>query len=116
MRKVFRLRNGTLIGFAGDVARIQQVMRELRKNPERITTYKGDDINALVVYPDGVVRELGSTGWLEIKAPYHAIGYGETIARVAMDCGKSAADAVRKAMKFCPNTTGGKVQTVRLKK
>jgi ATP-dependent protease HslVU (ClpYQ) peptidase subunit len=115
VRKVFRLSNGTLIGFAGTLAKIQEVMKQLRKTPSKIDfkVAKGEELHALIVYSDGVVRELDSEGWTEIKAPYYAIGTGSLVAKVAMACDKSPAEAVRMAMKFDKNT-GGKVQIVKL--
>ena len=106
-----------MIGLAGTVARVQELARQLRKTPDvlHIKIPKDEELNALVVYPDGVVRELDGAGWIEVKAKYYAIGSGSTAAMVAMECGKSAADAVRIAMKF-DNNTGGKVQSVKLKR
>ena len=117
-RKVFRLRNGVLVGFAGTLALIQSTLAALRKSPDSNVEVKVDEENelhALIIYPNGRVRELDSAGWTEVKAKYHAIGSGSRDALVAMECGKTAAEAVRVAMRFDTNT-GGKVQTVSLKK
>ena len=117
VRKVFRLKNGTLVGLAGNVADVQNVVRELRKNPDKLEIKQpknGDEITALVVYTDGQVRELEGAGWVCVKAPFHAIGSGALEAKVAMRCGKSAAQAVKIASEF-DTKTGSKVQTVKLK-
>ena len=116
VRKVFRLENGTLIGFSGSRPAIQLAMRELKKHTDKLTAMQsaGGAIEAIVVSTDGAVRQLEESGWTETGAPYYAIGSGKQAALVAMRCGKSAKQAVRIAMDFDPHT-GGKVQSVKLK-
>jgi hypothetical protein len=43
-------------------------------------------------------------GLWEINGPFAAVGSGGDAALVAMDCGKSARDAVRVACKYDPNS------------
>jgi len=114
--KVFKLPNGTLIGFAGTLAKIQKCLRELEKNPDKLnikTSSKDDIFECIVISPDGKVKILESAGWVETEAKYYAIGSGRLPALVAMRCGKSARQAVKIAMDFDKNT-GGKVRSVQL--
>lgn len=116
--KVFKLPNGTLIGFAGTLAKIQNCMRDLKKDPNALTVLKApkeDIFECIVVYPDDKVRILESEGWVETEAKYYAIGSGRIPALVAMRCGKSARQAIKIAMDF-DKDTGGKVRTVQLDK
>jgi len=105
-----------LIGFAGDLTTISTIVSKLRKNPTGVFTVKSqNDLNGIMVKPDGHVMVLESGGWFGSDAKYYAIGSGRVPAMVAMRCGKSAAEAVKIAMDFDP-ITGGKVQSVRLNK
>lgn len=116
IRKVHRLRNGSLIGFAGTVGEIQEIMRRVKKAGDGILTIKPKGpLEGLLVYPDGQVMQLDKDGWIHLKAPYYAIGTGALAALVAMRLGKSAVDAVRLAGEF-DASTGGRIQTVRLEK
>jgi ATP-dependent protease HslVU (ClpYQ) peptidase subunit len=111
--KVFKLSSGTLIGFAGTLAKIQKCLRELKKDPEHINIPADDETECIVVYSDGKVRILDPDGWVETEAKYYAIGSGRIPALVAMRCGKSARQAVKIAMDFDKNT-GGKIKSVQL--
>lgn len=113
-RKVFKLKDGSLIGFAGNVPDIQAMIREMKKDPNKTMPGKSD-LYAIKVTQSGKVMERDAGGWSESEdAKYYAIGSGRVPALVAMHCGKSAKQAIEIAMKFDRNT-GGKVQTVRLK-
>lgn len=50
---------------------------------------------------------------IEVTEPYYALGSGAHHAITAMDCGRSARQAVQMAMKRDPNT-GGRVVSMRL--
>jgi ATP-dependent protease HslVU (ClpYQ) peptidase subunit len=113
-RKVFRLKTGILLGFAGDAHDFQKIVIELKKSPANLIPIKSS-LNVIMVRPDGVVMERDDSGWTQSeRAEFYAIGSGRTAALVAMTCGKSAAEAVRIAMLFDPHT-GGRVQMVKLK-
>lgn len=116
LRKVCRLRNGTLLGFAGTIAKIHALIKQAQKNPDGVLTIKPDkdELEALLIYQDGKVMQLDPGGWAEVKAKFYAIGSGDLPARVAMSCGLSAVEAVKKAMEF-DSKTGGRVQSVKLK-
>jgi 20S proteasome alpha/beta subunit len=117
VRKVYRLRNGSLIAFAGMLASIQAVVSKIKKDPNGILTISksdGSNIEGLLIYPDGKVMQFDGSGWTSVKADYYAIGSGAVVARVAMRLGLSAKEAVRLAFEFVPST-GGRIQTVKLK-
>jgi ATP-dependent protease HslVU (ClpYQ) peptidase subunit len=114
VRKVFRLKSGLLLGFAGDAHDFQRIITELKQNPNKLIPTKSD-LNVIMVKLDGTVMERDTGGWTQAEnAKFYAIGSGRVPALVAMTCGKTAAEAVKIAMMFDPHT-GGKVQTVRLK-
>ena len=117
-RKVFRLKNGVLIGFAGEVGRIQKTINALRRNPDDITVIKGtrggNELEALLVGHDGSISHFDGSNWFEVNAEYYAIGSGDTHAIVAMYMGASAKKAISVAMHFDKNT-GGSIRTVKLK-
>lgn len=76
------------------------------------------DVLGLLVLPRGRVYKIATTiispenwnegmddyGMWEINGPFAAVGSGGDMAIVAMDCGKSARDAVRVACKYDPNS------------
>ncbi len=74
-----------------------------------------DDDQFEVIVWDG--RVLKCSNYMlrltEIHEPYYAIGSGGVHAITAMDCGKSAAQAIQMAMKRDSNT-GGRIVTMRL--
>lgn len=115
-KKVFRFKNGALIGLAGDTGVMMNVLKKLRRDPEDFETIKVDkkDLNAIYVKPNGKVFERDDNGWIPITAKYAATGSGYLAALVAMRCGKSAVQAIKIAMEFDKNT-GGKVRSVKLK-
>lgn len=113
-RKVFKFKDGTLMGFSGEIHELQRIVKEIKKNPTVNVNTKSGKINALRVSPDGKVSELDDGGWIESDAKYFAIGSGRVPALIAMRCGKSAREAVKIAHEFDRNT-GDKIQTVRLK-
>ena len=115
-KKVFRLKNGALIGLSGDAGVMMRVLKQLRRDPddfESIDVHKAE-LNAIYVSADGKVFERDSNGWTRITAKYAATGSGYVPALVAMRMGASAREAIKIAMEFDKNT-GGKVRSVRLK-
>lgn len=112
MRKIFRAQ-GELVGLAGDVAAMQRVRAWMLggcqgKRPDH------SEVAILVVRPDRQALIAESGGELvEVDTPC-AIGSGRHHAVTAMDCGKTAAEAVALAMKR-DACTGGEITTLRLK-
>lgn len=121
-RKVYKLRSGALIGFAGNVGDIQKTIDALHVNPNNLGfTPEDDEFEALLVLPDGKVRHWQDATWFDIDAKFFAIGSGGDAANVAMHTMMvlgaeiDPRKAIRVAMKF-DKGTGGKVHTVRLGK
>jgi ATP-dependent protease HslVU (ClpYQ) peptidase subunit len=115
VRKVLRLKNGTLIGFAGGLATMQTIFRDIKKNPNGVLNIQpNEELEGLLIYADGKVMQLDGGGWTERDADFYAIGSGAVPARVAMRCGLDARAAVKIAMEF-DSDTGGKVQCVKLR-
>lgn len=112
-KKVFRLKNGALVGIAGNSGETHTVLKKLRAKPDDFMNIKFGN-NAIYVKPDGAVFEHDGGGWSKITAKYAATGSGFVPALVAMRMGASAKEAVKIAMDFDKNT-GGKVRSVRLK-
>lgn len=70
-----------------------------------------DDFMALVITPEGeVICYEGSNYPIPLTPPV-SIGSGSMIARVAMECGKSAVEAVQEAIKF-DVYSGGEIQVL----
>lgn len=115
-KKVFHLKNGALVGLAGDLGVITAVLKKLRRDPDDFEVIKVEkkELNAIYVRADGKVFEKDSNGWIPVTAKYAATGSGYLAALVAMRCGKSAREAIKIAIEFDKNT-GGKVRSVKLK-
>jgi hypothetical protein len=107
--KIIRLPSGALLGEAGDAdTRHVQALFAHVKTPRSLPTRKQlsemqVDYAAILVLPNGRVYHVeidhdDKKGWtaslFEIVEGYHAVGSGEQHAITAMDCLKSAKDAV----------------------
>ena len=116
--KIVRLPSGTLLGEAGD-----DDSRAFRELLSRVKTPKGlpsrkqllelqMDYCAILVFPRGRIFHIQvdepsdhnklshwTGGIFEIGESYHAIGTGKEHAVTAMECGKSARDAVYAAIR-----------------
>jgi ATP-dependent protease HslVU (ClpYQ) peptidase subunit len=122
--KISRLSSGALFGTAGqNDGRSLVAMLDKVKTPAQLPSYESlmalrADILGLLVLPKGRVYKIATTmtspenwdsemedyGLWEISGPFAAVGSGGDMALVAMDCGKSARDAVRIACKYDPNS------------
>lgn len=108
--KIYRLKNGGLMGQAGDndardVAALFDSVKDPRTFPSRKELHEFRlDFLGLLVLPKGRVFKVSTTNQLlenceddigiwEIMLPYAAIGSGHEIAIGAMSAGKSAAEA-----------------------
>jgi ATP-dependent protease HslVU (ClpYQ) peptidase subunit len=126
--KIRRLRNGVLIGTAGDNdSRALERLIEKAKTPAQLPLPSKlldlrQSLTALVVFPCGsmfVVNAPGphdendEAGVTPITKDYWAIGMGRSVALGAMWKGGSAAEAVSAAMEFDPST-GGKIHMLQL--
>ena len=75
----------------------------------------GDGFTAILVSDDGVIWNCGSTfPPMTIYRPFESIGSGSNFAMAAMECGKSAADAVSVACKY-DVFSGGEVASLKHK-
>lgn len=124
--KITRLASGALFGTAGqNDARSLVSLIDKVKTPNQLPSYEAllslrADVLGLLVLPKGRVYKIATTiispenwddqmddyGLWEISGPFAAVGSGGDMALVAMDCGKSARDAVRIACKYDPNSRG----------
>lgn len=126
--KIERLPSGAILGMAGqNDGRSLSAMLKNVKTPAGLPSY--DDIMnlraslmALLVLPKGKIFKIettvvspenwaedspdGTFGIWEITGPFAAVGSGGDCALVAMECGKSAFDAVRIACKYDINSRG----------
>jgi len=114
--KIVRLKSGGLIGSAGDDdSRAVEALFEKVRTPAGLPTRKQllelqIDYVGIVVLPKGRIyhvtidpppgdHEYWSGGLFEIGESYHAVGSGAVHAITAMECGKSARDAVNLAIR-----------------
>lgn len=120
--KISRLSSGALFGTAGqNDGRSLIAMLDKVRTPAQLPSYEllmslRADVLGLLVLPKGRVYKIATTiispenwdegmddyGLWEINGPFAAVGSGGDMALVAMDCGKSARDAVRVACKYDP--------------
>lgn len=124
--KVFRLKNGGLIGAAGDAGGddLVEFFNKLKKQPTHKQLLALEfEFQAIWVKPDNTVwivevqrdKDLAkyiSAIW-EIKEPFTAVGSGASWAMGAMDRGANAEQAVKTAIKY-DNQCGGKIQIYKL--
>lgn len=110
-KKVHRLRDGSVVAWAGSVQQAELLLRAMRKNtaPPKI-----DEISALHLRADGSLWEYEGQAWVKQDPGYYATGSGSPYAFAAMDAGASAKEAVRIAIKRDANS-GGRVQALKLK-
>lgn len=116
-RKVFQ-RRGALVGIAGELSAammfVDWYFNRNKTSPPRAEA--GDEESkwyALVATRSRLEYWDHHLRGTEIHEPYAAIGSGAAYAVAAMDCGKSAAQAVRIAARRDPYT-GGRIVTLRL--
>jgi ATP-dependent protease HslVU (ClpYQ) peptidase subunit len=114
-RKVHKLGNGALYGFAGS-AEVGEIMRRRLINIgqndgilEDATDLKGEPFEAILVQPDGETFFFENRTWCRLEFPYVAMGSGKEHAMGAMHVGASAKQAVKAAITL-DSATGGKVQ------
>jgi ATP-dependent protease HslVU (ClpYQ) peptidase subunit len=111
--KVHRMRDGSLVAWAGAVQDAELLLRAMRKTSNDPHP-KLQDISALHLRVDGSLWEYEGEAWVKQDPGYYATGSGSPYAFAAMDAGASAKDAVRIAIKRDANS-GGKVQSLKLK-
>lgn len=122
--KIVRLASGGIFGTAGqNDSRAVNALLDKAKTPGQLPSYEAvmsvrADVLGLLVLPKGKIfkiattiiapeqwnEDMGDFGLWEISGPFTACGSGGDLALVAMECGKSARDAVRIACKFDPQS------------
>ena len=119
-KKVLRIRD-CLVGVSGDVNNTTKFLAWFRKECPSdevgmtldddktfaglVLTAKGE----LLYYADCVEPDV-------LDDKFAAIGAGRSYAVSAIDLGKSVAEAVQHAIKWCPGTCGGKIDVLSLVK
>lgn len=126
-QKIHRLKNGGLLGCAGD-ADANELITLVNRNIGKLITHKKLQslefvFVAIMVDPSGDVFVLESdideptqkwrSAMFQIKDPFVAVGSGAAWAIGAMDRGATAEQAVKTAIKFDTNC-GGAVQVYKL--
>jgi 20S proteasome alpha/beta subunit len=109
-RKVWRLRDGRLFGWAGAVEKAEIMRRHLLGKGEAPVD---QNLSCIIVEPSGAIRMHEGAIWVKQAGPYVALGTGQTAALAAMDAGASAIEAVRIGIKRDANS-GGRVMSVKL--
>ncbi len=99
MKKIQRMPNGALAGFAGDVEQAMALLEWLRGG-QRGTKPKSKDVSVLYVTPQRRVYHYdGGRKAHPIAEPFFSIGTGADVAFGAMFAGSNAKTAVRAAIK-----------------
>lgn len=112
--KVHRLRDGSLMAWAGSVQDAELLLQAMRRTAKPAEKHpKLEDISALHLRTDGTLWEYEGEAWVKQDLGYYATGSGSPYAFAAMDAGASAKDAVRIAIKRDANS-GGRVQSLKL--
>lgn len=102
-----------LVGMSGDVPSWQSIV-EWFAYDQRSDRFKDYDFNLMIVTPNGRIFTADQRGILdEIPEKHWAIGCGAQAAICVMDCGHTAQEAVKAAMRRV-EACGGKVQTLKL--
>jgi hypothetical protein len=116
-QKVWRLRDGTLLGSVGKAAWAKQYREWYEAGCEGDPPESGDDSSAiLLLKPDGqLLMVSGDDGiQLPVETPW-AIGSGMDLAIGAMEAGAKPKKAVEIAARRDPNT-GGKIRSFTITK
>ena len=96
-----------IIGFAGDVEQALAFIDWYRDKASRQPEIAHErDWYALVASPRGLVLWGPSLRGMPIIESYYAIGSGAPFAITAMDCGKTAAESIKYAIKRDPYCAG----------
>jgi len=109
--KVFKLKDGVILGVCGTSEHAEQLRRSLSR--KRSATPELDDCQAIMVGPDRVIYVYEGAVWVRQNAAYYAIGTGALMAFAAMDADATARKAVEIGIKRDP-FSGGNITEVEL--
>ena len=117
-RKIWRLKDGSLLGCAGDSGSSRILLEFMKQNvktkPKNLPRNYFKNLYAIFITPLGAQWFYEKGIWMEFNYPY-AIGSGQAYAQAVMDAGLSAPEAVKIAIKRdC--FSGGRVQVLKLKR
>lgn len=116
VRKIFRIEDGSLVGFAGDLSEGMKFVDWLDDGGDKEEKPGLQNVHGLVVKPSGrIILYEGGVPIVPKRPKYIAIGTGQATAMGAMWAGASAAEAVRAAIQH-DDHSGGPVITMRLKR
>lgn len=113
--KLFRLDDGRVVGFAGNVEASRLFLEWLRigGNKPSLTDADRKSFHALVMHPDGHVDEWETDRvGVTLEDPFYAIGSGRMAALAAMHMGANAVEAIEIA-RLCDINTGGTTMCMR---
>lgn len=128
LEKIFRLKDGSLIGSAGDAddRTLRDFLDKLKgkdPTPKQLAILELS-FQAIIVRPTGEIlcidctKEDTKDRWkvsiLKFSDEYTAIGSGSSYALGAMDRGATASQAVKTAIKY-DSQCGGRIQVLKLK-
>lgn len=114
-QKIARLRDGALVGWAGNSAHNAALLAWFQRghDPKEYDKEAMGDGMLLVVHPDASVFIFDGPVGYQIRQQHVAIGCAMDLALIAMACGKTAPEAVELASQFNKHCGGG-VDSLRL--
>lgn len=113
-KKVFRIKDGSLVGVSGDMEPGELLLDALRAGVTEFKLPADSDINAIRVLADGRLFISEGEAWTLWPEPYAAIGSGKRCALTALRMGYSAREAVRQGIAG-DSYSGGRIISVKLK-
>ena len=118
--KLARTRDGAVAGASGDSTLCDEFLRLFQNSKAdrewlewRPTIVGSAQFSAVVVMPDGEIRQLDESGYFPVKAAFYTEGSASKLMIGAMAAGASAEEAVAIAIKYDAHC-GGEVQVERL--
>jgi ATP-dependent protease HslVU (ClpYQ) peptidase subunit len=112
-RKIFKLPDGTLVGFCGTWAHCMRLLEYLKGEQEDIPT-NIKEASAIVVTPKRrvIVYEGGTMTYVS-RTKYLAAGSGSAVALGAMHAGATAVEAIKASIEH-DNHTRGPIRSIKL--
>lgn len=107
-KKIKRLENGNLIGWAGDAGIVRELLAWYEGGadpdgfPSECRPGKSDSARLMVITKDGVIQVYETSPYpIEFLGPYHAIGAGTEAALAVLLLGHDSLTAVGIASQVC---------------